>query len=156
MRARRLGSRRTTLAAAVTILSVLAAGTAGNAGHGQGGSMIGHVMVPSQCRYDPLCGAWLQTCDPSLAPRDGLYSSVVNVNDVAGSTRTLKVTGTAYNTAARVNVRLHRGNCEQIPGAGTPPEGLPLNKNAQIRIPSAARWMVVTCYYAYSCQWKMS
>lgn len=145
--------------AAIVVLAVasIAVAAGARADHGQGGSVVGGgYLTPVGCGTDPACNAWRYTCDPQLATRDGVWSSIVNIKHIAGTTKTFKATGTPLDPLARAAVYLFDNQCVQLYGKGpelTP--GAPLGRDVRISIPGGAAWLVVLGSSAVDLHWTL-
>jgi hypothetical protein len=127
----------------------------------------GYIVLSGQnhlgpgCALTPDCRVWLESkCDPALAGLDpALYTSIVNVQSLAGSTVLRKVTLHRDSTSVVPN---YGGLTVQFWSSACRPTSSSLiqvvhGKPApRFRVPRGTKWMTVASFDAISVSWTLS
>lgn len=116
------------------------------------------------CRATPDCWAWAATgCRSQLTGIEpGLFSSIVDVSDLAGAEIdrdfTIEAVGTDLLVFGGVSVEFWSGTCQQLAkhGGEHPICCDGITRGARFRVPAGSRWMTVASVDSTSMRWYLS
>ncbi len=150
--------------AAVLAVSLIGASAAEAAPLRSGKILGGYIKVSSWtglgggCAVTPDCRVWLERqCDPSLTGKDpALYTSIVNVRNLAGSTVLRQVTlqSGSFPDHGGVTVQFWNSTCR--PTSSSLIQVVHGNPAPRFRIPRGTTWMTVASFDALNMSWTLS
>lgn len=150
------------LAVAVAMLGVMLSPLAGQATHAQGGSVLLGALGIGTCSNSPDCIAWrLAGCknDATAVRGNAIWSSIANVADVAGTTRTITISlgspGLAYTGVGGANVEFFRAVCTLEVQPSPPLPTIRPGQSVTFTVPSTAVWMTVSGGHVVNLRWTM-
>lgn len=136
------------------ILAFLVAPVGAQATHTQGGSVAYGAFGVAECLgLSPNCTVWwISGCSDAVANapgfrENGVHSSIANVVDVAGTTRTITITaqfGGVNTGAAGAAVQFFTAGCAQRKPSPALPNPIKPGQSVTFTVPIGVKWMTVT------------
>jgi hypothetical protein len=135
-------------AVAVVVAAFIGSLTSAGASSSQPGSF--KISTALGCQAAPECAAFLSVCDSSVATRDGVTSSVVDVSALRGDSAIVRAQWVTLGPQAALNLQFLSASCAQVSNSVLWHPG-----TTTVVVPVSTRWLAITGAFAENVVWSI-
>lgn len=95
----------------------------------------------AHCQSNITCAAFIATCDPTLATKDGAQASIANIATSAGKDRYISWDGTS-TAPQKMYVQFLSATCAST-GILQADQAIPQQETRRVRVPLGTKWIAV-------------